>query len=32
MPKDWSKLAENFDDLQRYITGKAIDKMIKIDI
>ncbi|PIE45811.1 MAG: hypothetical protein CSA45_01530 [Gammaproteobacteria bacterium] len=29
MEKDWSNLAENFDDLQRYITGAETDKRIK---
>ncbi len=29
MEKDWSKLAENFDDLQRYITGEPTDTIIK---
>ncbi len=29
MEKDWSNLAENFDALQRYITGEETDKQIK---
>ncbi len=29
MEKDWSNLAENFDALQRYITGAETDKRIK---
>ncbi len=29
MEKDWSNLAENFDNLQRYITGAETDKRIK---
>ncbi len=32
MSKDWSKLAENFDDLQRYITGEATDTQIKKEL
>ncbi len=29
MEKDWSNLAENFDALQRYITGEETDRQIK---
>ncbi|PID27009.1 MAG: hypothetical protein CR982_07480 [Candidatus Cloacimonadota bacterium] len=32
MEKDWSNLAENFDDLQKYIVGDVIDKIIKDEL
>lgn len=32
MEKDWSSLSENFDDLQRLVTGEAIDKSIKFEL
>ncbi len=32
MEKDWSNLAKNFDDLQKMVTGEAVDKIIKSEL
>ncbi len=32
MEKEWSKIAQNFDELQRYVVGEEIDKIIKDEL